>query len=352
MSDRATSGRLGAIEACRGLAATAVVLYHASRHLDKTYGVPMLRDALQFGHAGVDLFFVISGFIILYVHYRDIGTPARLPHYVGRRFTRVLPTYWVALTLTILLASGGHKGLPSLSDLFWSITLAPSDHNLILGIAWTLRFELAFYVFFCILILNRIAGLAVLAIWLAAILAAAVARIALPGPAGVLTGAFNLEFFFGMTIAYTLRNTTIPVPRLWLAAGVSLFAAAAVVEGMGLLDGYADYSRLIYGIPSALIILGAAEAGRQGHLAIPAPLRVLGAASYSIYLFQFVFIGIFWQAWLHSGLDRWTPHAASFLVLAGAGVGGGIIMSGCVEHPLIRLVRGDEAKVQPRAAIG
>ncbi len=272
-----------------GLAATAVVLYHASRHLDKIYGVPILRDTLQFGHAGVDLFFV---------------------------------------------------------------GMTPSGHNLILGIAWTLRFELVFYVIFSILILNRISGLTVLAVWLAAIVAVAIARTALPGPAGLLTGAFNLQFFFGMAIAYTLRHSKIAAPRLWLAAGASLFAAAAVAEGMGLLDGYADHSRLIYGIPSALIIFGAAEAGRQGHLIVPAPLRVLGAASYSIYLFQFVFIGVFWQLWLHAGLDRWTPHIASFPLLAGSGIGGGIIMSRWVEHPLIRLVRGGGGKAQPRAAIG
>ena len=60
------------------MAATAVVFYHAARHLNKIYGVPALMCVFQFGHAGVDLFFVISGFIILFVHYDDIGRPERL----------------------------------------------------------------------------------------------------------------------------------------------------------------------------------------------------------------------------------------------------------------------------------
>ena len=135
-----------------------------------------------------------------------------------------------------------------------------------------------------------------------------------------------------------------PARRVGLVAGVILFIATGVVEGMGLLDGYADYSRLAYGVPSAMIILGAAEAGRARKLAIPAPLRVLGFASYSIYLFQFVFIGICWQVWLRTGLDRWVPHVASFPLLAIAGVGGGILMSRWVEHPLICLVRGTNGK--------
>jgi exopolysaccharide production protein ExoZ len=71
------AAKLDGIEAGRGLAASAEVLYHTARHRDKIYGMPTLMSAFQFGHAGVDLFFVTSGFIILYVHYRDVGTPRR-----------------------------------------------------------------------------------------------------------------------------------------------------------------------------------------------------------------------------------------------------------------------------------
>ena len=156
---------------------------------------------------------MISGFIILYVHYHDINSPPRLRHYIGRRFTRVMPTYWVALALTIFIAAGGHTELPSVSDLFWSVSLAPSDHRLLLGIAWTLRFELLFYAIFCILILHRITGLIVMGVWLAAIIVVATGHSVGPGPISLLTGTFNLEFFFGMAAAYTLRNRSIPAPK-------------------------------------------------------------------------------------------------------------------------------------------
>lgn len=327
-------------------------IYHAARHLNKIYGLPSLTAVFQFGHAGVDLFFVISGFIILYVHYRDINSPTRLRHYIGRRFTRVMPTYWVALALTVVLAAGGHAGLPSLSDLIWSVSLAPSDHQLLLGIAWTLRYEIIFYALFCILIVNRIAGLVTMSVWLAAIIFVATGHAISPGPISSLTGIFNIEFFFGMAAAYALRNGSIRAPKVWLATGSVLFAAAAISEGTGLLDGYADYARFAYGIPSALIVIGAAEAGRQGLLAVPAPLQILGAASYSIYLFQFVFIGTCWQAWLAIGLDRWMPHWAGFPLLALSGIVGGILTSRWIEYPLIRVVRGSAVKAQPRAAIG
>ena len=109
----------------------------------------------------------------MYVHYNDIGNPARLGHYLRRRFTRVMPTYWVALALTVAMGIGGSGGFPSFADLAWSASLVPSNHELLLGIAWTLRYEITFYAVFCALILHRGAGIAVLTLWLAGILLAA-----------------------------------------------------------------------------------------------------------------------------------------------------------------------------------
>jgi len=332
-----TRARLDGIEACRGIAATAVVFYHAARHLDHNYGVPFLIRTFQFGHAGVDLFFVISGFIILYVHYNDIGRPARLGHYLRRRFTRVMPTYWIALALTVALDTGGHKGCPSFVDLAWSASLLPSNHELLLGIAWTLRYEIGFYAIFCALIVHRSAGIAVLALWLAAVLLGTTGAVDLGWLPGSLYGVFNLQFFFGMAVAYAMRNTNIPAPRLILATGIALFALVALAEDCNLMDGYADTARIAYGLPAAAIVLGAAAAGRQ--MKIAPWLRVLGAASYSIYLFQFIFIGILWHAWLAAGLDRVMPHTASFPLLAVGAVAGGILTSQWIEHPLIRLMR-------------
>ena len=116
--------RLPWIDACRGIAATAVVLYHTARHFDKNYALPALKGVFQFGHAGVDLFFVLSGFIILFVHFDDIGRPQRIQRYVERRLTRVLPAYWVAVAITIGLSlAGGHS--IALSDMAWSIMPLP-----------------------------------------------------------------------------------------------------------------------------------------------------------------------------------------------------------------------------------
>ena len=246
--------RLDGIEICRGIAATMVVFYHAARHLDHNYGVPLLMGCFQFGHAGVDLFFVISGFIIMYVHYNDIGNPARLGHYLRQRITRVMPTYWVALALTVAMGAGGSRGFPSLADLAWSASLVPSNRELLLDIAWTLRYEITFYALFCGLILHRGAGTAVLAFWLAGIVLAAAGGVDAGWLPGSLYGVFNLQFFFGMSVAYAMRNAVIPAPRLILATGIALFALVALAEDVKLIDGYADPARIAYGLPAAVIV--------------------------------------------------------------------------------------------------
>ena len=345
MADPAKT-RLFGIEAVRAVAATAVIGYHVARHVDQAYDLPGLRRATQSGHAGVDLFFVISGFIILFVHYRDIGRPARLTHYLSRRFSRVMPIYWVALGLTVLMAAVAGHGTPTMARLLWSVTLLPSADEPVLGVAWTLQYEIMFYAAFGVLICSRIVGLALLAAWLCWIVATS--QESLPSIGGIpssLAGTYNLEFFLGMGIAYWLRRGRVPFPQLVLFAGLVSLATAAFAETTGRLDGYSSLARLAYGVPSALLILGLAEIERSGKLVVPGGMRALGAASYSLYLFQFVFIGATWQAWLALRADSWLPAWASFPVLAGAALLGGTIVSQRVEKPLLQLLRSVGSKV-------
>ena len=338
--------RLSGIEALRGVAAAAVVLSHSARHVDKAFGAPGLITAFQAGHAGVDLFFTISGFIILFVHRPDIGQPNRLRHYLGRRFTRVMPLYWAALGLTLGMSMAAGHALPAALRLLWSAALLPSLQEPLLGIAWTLQFEVVFYAAFAILILQRTVGLALMAAWLACIV------LALSG--GVVAGVppqlhdiYGLEFFMGMAAAQWLHRGTAPSPRLVAGIGALLFVAMLVLESAGILDGYGVAARFAYGVPAAVLIVGVGSAEQAGRLAVPGWLRTLGGASYSIYLFQFVFIGLVWQGWLAAKLDRHVPNLVLFAALAGTALIGGIVMARLVERPLLRLMRGKPGRTKP-----
>ena len=344
-----SSQRLSSIEALRGIAATAVVFSHAARHVDKAFGAPELITAFQAGHAGVDLFFVLSGFIILFVHRRDIGQPGRLQHYLGRRFNRVMPLYWLVLALTIAMSVAGSHGAPSLPSLFWSATLLPSLSEPVLGIAWTLQFEVVFYAAFAVLVVSRGAGFALLAVWFMCIVAVALGLDS-TGVPGSLCGFYGLEFFMGMGAAQLLNRGHVPSPRLLAGAGLALFAAAMVLESAGILNGFGIAARFAYGMPAALLVLGAAASERSGHLRVPGWLQTLGGASYSIYLFQFVFIGTVWQAWLKVGLDRQASNLACFLALVSAALAGGVLAARLVEQPLLRLMRRRRRALEPQQA--
>jgi peptidoglycan/LPS O-acetylase OafA/YrhL len=340
MSALAVGSRsLTGIEAGRGIAAILVVLYHAGRHLDHTVGAAVLRAASQFGHAGVDFFFVISGFIIWFVHRRDIGDPTKVGRYIERRFTRLMPTYWVALALTILRHVAGSGSFPSLRDLFWSVSLIPSNNTLILDIAWTLRFEVLFYAVFCVLIASRAAGTLLLACWFLAVIARDYLGLESSSIPHQFYSPYCLEFFFGMSAAHCVSHYRIWRPRLIATAGMVLLGAAALSEDLGLLDGLEPAARLAYGVPSALLVVGIASEELRRNFSVPGWLRLCGSASYSIYIFQFVFIGLAWKALAVLRLDAMLPVLVLFVVIAAAAIGGGIVMSLWVEHPMIRIAR-------------
>jgi peptidoglycan/LPS O-acetylase OafA/YrhL len=117
-----------------------------------------------------------------------------------------------------------------------------------------------------------------------------------------------------------------------------LFLAAALCENLGIFNGYGLLARLLYGVPAMMLVCGAAGLNRDGLIRVPGLLRLLGDSSYSLYLFQFVFIGIAWQALKVVGVERVTM-VGCFCCLSVAGIAGGILIGRCVESPILRWIR-------------
>jgi peptidoglycan/LPS O-acetylase OafA/YrhL len=336
--------KLSGIEALRGLAALAVLLYHAARHVNAAYGMPTLMAVFQSGHAGVDLFFTLSGFLILHVHDRDIGRAERIGRYARQRITRVMPLYWIALGLTVIKGAGAH-GMPPVGSLIHSALLLPGWEEPLLGPAWSLQHELLFYVVFAVLILHRRAGLTLLGLWSAVIAAGACGAFGDHVPFQII-GHYNLEFFLGMGAALLL-------PRVRLGTGLTIAGAlllgcAGLAESIGYLDGLGLAARLCYGVPSALLILGCAAMRAPK---IPRWLATLGSASYSLYLFQFLFMGLTVKGWQVAGLDRSEWGGMLFVLMVVTGIAGGIATTRWVEKPLLRWMRRDKDKAVSRQAL-
>jgi peptidoglycan/LPS O-acetylase OafA/YrhL len=150
--------RLKTIDGLRGIAALAVVFYHLNLAARLSYGrwTPEWLDwLLQQGFLGVDVFFVISGFVIAYSVRLGTFTLDFLGCFVVRRFIRLDPPYWVAIFLEIgliwlsLRVGSSNASLPSTAQLAAHFFYLQNILELgdIVPIFWTLCYEVQFYVF-------------------------------------------------------------------------------------------------------------------------------------------------------------------------------------------------------------
>jgi peptidoglycan/LPS O-acetylase OafA/YrhL len=335
-------GTLYGVEAARGIAATLVVFYHSALHLESQIGTRILYGIAHFGHAGVDFFFVLSGFIITYVHHRDFGRPERLSHYAQRRFTRVFPFYWLVLAYTLAGLWLLHRSrAPGGLETAYNILLLPHANDPVVGGAWTLVFEVTFYAAMATAVCSRMAGAIVLAIWLLLVLAgfAGFDGRSVNAVLGILCAPFSVEFFLGITAAAVLLTRTVPRSGFVLTAGIGAFALAAAAEVTGALNGYGAWARIAYGVPSMMVVLGLVELERSGGLRVRAPLAMIGRSSYAIYLVHLIAIGLAFK--FLSRLVSPTPRSAWvwWLGLSAVAVLAGILASRWLEQPSIRFFR-------------
>ncbi len=351
MTTRAPSNRLSGIQMGRGAAALLVVLYHTGRSmaLPQYAGAIPFHGMFNFGHAGVDFFFVLSGFVIHYVHHGDIGAPAALWRYLRRRLTRIYPIYWVVTALVVLLAvlRPGGAALPEPWHLLTSVLLLPEQVEPVLGVAWTLVHEMMFYALFALAIISRRLGAVLLAVWVALILAGGVAAATAPASAfstllagnaslRVLTAPINLEFLLGIAVAHVTLRYRLPRPLLLTVLATLAFAAAGLAEDAGLLTMAGQMSDLLFGVSSVVIVAGLAAAERQGKLRISPAAVFLGDASYSLYLIHTVVIGLTVRVMATLGIVRLLPLGVVFALAALTALVSGIVLHVLIERRLLR----------------
>ena len=348
---RAGDLRLDGVQFGRGIAACLVVLYHGGRMLDLPQYVghgTLVKSLFTFGNAGVDFFFVLSGFIIFHVHRRDIGQPGRVGHYLWRRVTRIYPMYWAVTGLIILMAivkrdwadlAPGH--------VLTSLLMLPYPGEPLLGVGWTLTHEVLFYAVFAILILSRRAGLALVLAWLGLTVAGLTAPLG-PMLMQFLADPFHLEFLFGTLAALAFLRVPSRHAGMLAIVGVLLFAATGALVDMGRLSGNEFICRLAFGGASALILYGVSLCEKEGVIRIPRWAAYLGAASYSIYLVHTIFIGFAARILFKLPVIQALPNAATLLVAAIA-IAAGCLAYQWVEKPLQNAVRGAERPRKPAA---
>ncbi|WP_312488018.1 acyltransferase [Sphingomonas sp.] len=325
------NGTFYGMQVARGVAALLVVLFHASLTLQARH----MTGVFDRGGIGVDIFFVISGFVI---YLTAQGKPWRT--FLARRLARIVPLYWLFLTAKLaLIVVSGRDPTGMANDplyLLGSYVFLPlrSVYPLI-GAGWTLNFEMYFYVIAAVVLGMLPARRFAMALTLymgATVLAGGVLRgwtSAADVPLLGLLSPLCLEFLAGIWIArYWGRGRRWPA---WLSGVVIGAAVVAIAIGPADLH-YTPWRALYWGIPAALVIAGLVQLEPVvGFRRWTLPL-LLGDASYSIYLAHTAVLPLF---------DPLVRRLPPYAVLQGAALVLGSAVTGVMVHLLIerRLVR-------------
>lgn len=341
------------LQLCRALAALCVVLYHCSGNLAKPgyFGAAAKPFEEWFwfgGDAGVAFFFVLSGFIIHHVHAKDLGHAEQLAPYVAKRLIRIYPTYllvFMGVYAAAWLAPAMRDKLPTdLHVLLKALLLLPQDPQVVGGtgapvlvVAWSLQYELLFYLLFAAGIVSTRALMLA-----SAVLAVCVAAGAMFGPLQFPLSYFSnyliALFFMGMAASNAHQRQVLKRGARPLSAFAALLLLALAAWATAWREGYTKpVFDLAYGLFSALLVLALVQLEEQAHR----PWRIgpwagLGDASYALYLMHFPLVALLCKASVLL-LPRTTTGAGVALVMTVACcVLAAVMFHRAVEKPILQ----------------
>lgn len=289
--------RLENIQALRAAAVILVLAIHVQVNEARVSDTPLLSSWLYHGVAGVDLFFVISGFIMVWITRQRGDRPGTL-RFLYDRATRIYPAAWLWTGMAMLgfLVAGTLGDWLARSDVVGSFLLYPTDTYPLLGVSWTLVHELYFYIVFAILLRfpERVLPFG-LGVW--AIFTGLMIWTGLDEQNAWTRLAFHpltFEFIAGAFAALLVQRFELPRPGLIAGAGALGMLAGALVLGDSGADNYpAKWGRVLAFAPGAtLLVIGCAVADRTRSWTAPAWMVTIGDSSYSLYLSHLIVISL------------------------------------------------------------
>ena len=298
------STRIDAVQLLRAVAAVLVVIGHAQTSAATTgalHGAAFQRLTLLPWGAGVDLFFVISGFIMVYASQRLFGAPGASGEFLRRRLTRVAPLYWLCTAAYVAILLLAHlRGDPRAPEPAWVAAsfaflpyLRPDGAGAfpVFDLGWTLNYEVFFYLLFAaalVLPRRRAVGLV-----LAALTALTVAGVIARPSATALrfwTQPILMDFAFGVAVG-ALRCEGVRLSAGVRVALACVGAALLALDPLGVFSGAAPgttvgngWARVLAAGAPAAGLLAAASLGPDVRDRRLGPAVALGNVSYSLYL--------------------------------------------------------------------
>ena len=294
---RGGSRALLSIQILRAVAALGVLAHHTAHEVAAKTGVTLPLREFVVGAGGVDLFFVISGFVMVYASERLFAQPGASRVFFLRRLARIVPLYWAMTAILVGYVFVAHRIFPPpfittegviASFLFIPWPLPNGLMAPVHALGWTLNYEMFFYAVFALAIALPRRGAVLAVTTLFALLVVLGLTIPLPQPFAFWFSPIILEFCFGMLIALAWRDGR-RLPRwaslLLIVAALFAYAASAVW------GPFVAWRWLEWGVPGAMLVAALTLAQET-----PAPGPVarafvfLGDASYSLYLVHAIVI--------------------------------------------------------------
>ncbi len=338
------------IQMLRALAAFMVAVHHVqpdASALARLGGRSFTPSEMLPWMAGVDIFFVVSGFIMVHASGRLFDQPGASALFLKRRLVRIVPLYWAATTLFLLVglvipailnSAAPTPGQIAASYLFWPAAAPSGLVQPVYSLGWTLNYEMLFYVLFAAaLALPRALVVPAVTLALVALVGATSVAGSLPLPFGFWGQPIVLEFAAGMGIALLHRR------GLMLGAGPRV-ALVAMAVGLLLWSPHAPLPAgpwrdlALHGSAAALLVLAAVTGPRDpaAPSALGAALVRVGDASYALYLVHPFAIRGLREVFARLGLLE--PWLFVMAALAGAVIAA-LLVHRLFEAPVTRALR-------------
>jgi exopolysaccharide production protein ExoZ len=288
------------IQVLRGLAALIVVMGHSVGKLKHEYQTSpeWLLNVWKVSALGVDVFFILSGLVMVLVSNQAASSYQYSKKFLLNRIIRIFPIYWIALSLFLLLkfiADGG-GGTLQLGTLFRSFLLLPvitddGKFHPLLGVGWTLIFEMFFYYVFSLLLFKNSFDRVRIITLVFIILSFLGLYTNSSSPFVVFyTSPLTLEFASGMIIGLLIKENKL----LRVKWGLSIIFLSLLLFGLShLLDSpYVSFENInkwrfvFWGGPAFLLVYGCVSCERLFKHILFSVFKKIGDSSYSLYLFH------------------------------------------------------------------
>jgi len=339
--------KLNLLQVYRGIAAVLVVLVHLTQMSAKRLDQVAFFNLFVAGWSGVDYFFVLSGFIMVYVHRSAIGKKDQLKSFLVKRAVRIYPIYWI-ITLTVwclflVIPDFANNQDLSLGKVIASLLLIPQNDKFILEVGWTLTYEIFFYLLFSLAIwLKPKHSVPILSGWLLVTILHYRKIVKFPDSLFFLEtvfGEMNLELVLGCLAAYIVIKYKNKISKYrWILFGIANL-------GYVILEVLASWGKLgfgripTFGVLATLLIIGATSIDLKDSPKIPYFLIFLGDASYSIFLTHMPLLSAITKILQKANLGKYFDGFFAPALVAVFAVVFGCIFYSLIEKPLTVFLR-------------